>query len=123
LQLKVCSKLGVGAKPATPKNAGHSLHAFTPRNTATAAPQNQLRLANASQKKLLKNLHGGLRGEKRGWQLKLRSNLGLGAKPATPCLARIGSLRKSIAACRIHLQKNRPKFCTVGCEALRGVGT
>ena len=53
LKSQVCSKLGLGAKPATPKNVRHS---------ATAAPQNQLHLQIASPK----NLHGGLRCEKRG---------------------------------------------------------
>jgi len=44
---------------------------------------------------------------RRGWRLKVRSKLGLGAKPATPCLARIGSTAKSIAPCRMHLQKKK----------------
>jgi len=62
LHLKVRSKLGSGAKPATPKNVLHSipLHAH---NSASAAPQNQ---ANASQKKL----HGGMRCAKWGLHLK-----------------------------------------------------
>jgi hypothetical protein len=33
---------------------------------------------------LQKKLRGGLRGATRGWQLKIRSKLGLGAKHATP---------------------------------------
>jgi len=40
-----------------------------------------------------------------GLHLKVCSKLGSGAKPATPCLARIGSTAKSIAACRMQLQK------------------
>ena len=39
LHLKVCSKLGLCAKPATPKNAGHSAPRLQLRNTASAAPQ------------------------------------------------------------------------------------
>jgi len=41
----VREKLGLCAKPATPNNAGHPLHAS---NSATAAPQNQLHLANCT---------------------------------------------------------------------------
>ena len=60
-------KLGLGAKPEMPKNVRHSLHASnsaTPlslRNSASAAPQNQLQLRKLhSPKNLLKNLHVAL---------------------------------------------------------------
>jgi hypothetical protein len=70
LQLKVSSKLGLGAKPATPKNVRHSASPFAPLfNSATPLPQ--LRkinrtLQNAVVENQLKNLHGGLRFATRG---------------------------------------------------------
>jgi hypothetical protein len=42
-------KLGLGAKPATPNNVRHPLHAH---NSATAAPQNQLQLAECTCRKI-----------------------------------------------------------------------
>ena len=48
LALKVCSKLGLDAKPATPKNVRHPLHALQLRYSA---PQNQLHLANCTCRK------------------------------------------------------------------------
>jgi len=67
-------------------------------------PRHQLRIRitaksiAVSQSHLPKKLHGGLRCDH-------CEKLGLGAKPATPSLARIGSYAKSIAPCRMHLQK------------------
>jgi len=52
LDLKVCSKLGSGAKPATPKNVRHSAPCLPATNTATAAPQNQLQLAECTRQKI-----------------------------------------------------------------------
>ena len=86
---------------------------------ASASPQNQLQLAECTCRKSC-------------WKIcvvccdvicgvapkKVRSKLGLGAKPTTPCIARIGSTAKSIAACKMHLLK----ICTVGCGVICGVG-
>ena len=55
-----------------------------------------------------KKLHGGLRGEKRGWRPSLPPH-----NSASLC-----STAKSIAFCRMHLQKK----LHVGCDVARGVG-
>ena len=105
--------LGLGATPATPKNALHSAPRHQLRcslRSATASPQNQLHLANASQKKL----HGGLRGAKQVLHLKSLYP-SICPTPATP----LPQLRKINCT---FAESTRPKICMVGCDVLRGVG-
>ena len=86
----------------------HSAPPFAPRlqlrHSASATPQNQLQLAECTCRK---GCMVGCEVICGGLQLKVRSKLGLGAKPATPCLARIGTPAKSIAPCRMQLQKKK----------------
>ena len=138
-KLHVCcdvlsEKLGLGAKPATPKNVRHS----------APAPQNQLHSAKCNRPKICTVGCEVLSGVFHAFQLRyfstasaapqnqanciakknctvgcdaLREKLGLGAKPATPCEDRQppqNQLQLVECTCR--------KRCMVGCDVIRGVG-
>ena len=71
----VSEKLGLGAKPATPKNVRRSAPPFALLLQLRLPPRRKINctLQNARVEKAAKNLHGGLRGEKRGLHLKYKS--------------------------------------------------
>jgi len=88
----------------------HALHC----SATQIAPLLQLRIRRAAksiaacgvhvQKKLLKNLHGGLRCDTLGCDATHARQPASQQRP--PRLARIGSTAKSIAACKMHPPKN-----------------
>jgi len=99
------------------------------RDALNAPPQNQLHLAECSRRKIRVVGCDVICGV---GALKVRSKLGLGAKPATPKNAlhsatrpqlRIRTPAKSIAPSPLQPPKIRRKICVVGGEVICGVCT